>query len=307
MNTRRPLTTAVIVTYNSRGHINDALAALRVAHEAGSLDCVVVDNVSSDGTADFVAAAHPWVTLIRSGRNLGFGRGCNLGFQQVNTPYVLIHNPDAVLKQQALQIMVDFIETHPQAGIVAPAIVEGERSLQAAGLLTTPASLLRAALGMVDALPDEQRIIPGNPPFATSWVCGAMMLIRSELYRRLGGFDPRFFLYFEETDFCRRAALEGAEIWAVGEAVARHLGGACAKATGQSMESFCISEHYYRSRFYYLVKHFGWVTAVGTETLVWLGQVARHGRNRIAGRQSLSPFTNNRPFLRLPSLPDDTP
>ena len=304
---RRPQVTAVIVTYNSLGHINAALNALWMGHESGILDCVVVDNASADGTANFVAASHPWVTLIRGERNLGFGRGCNLGFKQVYTPYVLIHNPDAALEHQALQTMVDFMTSRPQAGIVAPAIIEGEHSLQAAGLMTTPTSILRRAFGLGNTMPQQQRIIPGAPPFATSWVCGAMMLIRSELYRRLGGFDPRFFLYFEETDLCRRAVREGAEIWAVGEAVARHLGGACAKSTGKSMESSCISEHFYRSRFYYLVRHFGWTAAVWTETLVWLAQALRNLRDIITGKRPLSLLGSDRPFLRLPDIPDDTP
>ncbi|ADH86457.1 glycosyltransferase family 2 protein [Desulfurivibrio alkaliphilus] len=299
--------TAVIVTYNSRGHIHSALEALREAHEAGELACVVVDNVSSDGTADFIAAAHPWVELVRSERNLGFGRGCNLGFQRVRTPYVLIHNPDAVLDHQALRTLLEFMASCPAAGIVAPAIIEGESSLQEAGMMTTPGSLVRSALGIGNALPQKRPIVPGSTPFRTPWVCGAMMLIDADLFRRLQGFDPRFFLYFEETDLCRRATKVGSEIWAVGRAVAHHLGGACAKSTGQGLEATCIAEHFYRSRFYYLVKHFGWLPAVGTETLVRLLREIRHWRHRLTGRQPRPETAGKRPFLRFPAPPGDLP
>jgi N-acetylglucosaminyl-diphospho-decaprenol L-rhamnosyltransferase len=292
--------TAVIVTYNSRGHINNALAALRTAHDAGCLQCVVVDNASTDGTADLVAANHPWVNLVHSKENLGFGCGCNLGFQQVATPYLLIHNPDAMMDHQALQIMMDFMESRRQAGIVAPAIVEGGSRLQAAGLMTSPAGLLRSAFGFDNPIHEKRLIIPGSPPFQTPWICGAVMLIRSELFRRLGGFDPRFFLYFEETDFCRRAALADQEIWAVGEAVARHVGGASARGTGQNLQSSCIAEHYYRSRFYYLVKHFGWFRAVGTETLFGAAQYLKSLR-----RPELGIAIKDRPFLRFPAKPKD--
>lgn len=299
-----PPITAVIVTYNSLGHINDALTALRESHAAGLTECVVVDNAGSDGTADFVAANYPWVTLVRSARNLGFGRGCNLGFQHVRTPFVLIHNPDAVMGKKGLQTMLDFMDHRRQAGIVAPAIVDGEGSLQAAGLMTTPASLLRSSMGFGKAMPRQQWIAPGGEPFQTPWVCGAMMLIRSDLFRRLGGFDPRFFLYFEETDLCRRAAQDGAEIWAVGQAVAGHLGGACAKTTGKDMTSSCISEHFYRSRFYYLVKHFGWLRAVPAETLFYMAQRLRCLRSRLKGRVN---FAKNYkpPFLKFPDYPED--
>lgn len=307
MSSKQPSTTVVIVTYNSREHINDALETLRVAYEAGDLECAVVDNASSDETADFISANHSWVTLIRSARNLGFGRGCNLGFQQVTTPYVLILNPDAVVDHQTLKSLLGFMESHDKAGIVAPAIVEAEESLQSAGLMTTPASLLRSALGLDNTMPQQRLIIPGNPPFRTTWVCGAIMLIRSELFRRLGGFDPRFFLYFEETDFCRRVTQEGMEIWAVGQAVARHVGGASAKSTGQTIETSCIVEHFYRSRFYYLVKHFGWLPAMGTETLVRIFQIFRQWRNYLSGRQPLPHRKGIRPFLRFPTHPSDSP
>lgn len=303
MSSTQPPTTAVIVTYNSCGHINNALQALRIAHEAGILDCVVVDNAGGDGTADFIAVAHPWVTLVRSKINLGFGRGCNLGFQQVDTPYVLIHNPDAVVDQQALRTLVDFMDSHRQAGVSAPATIVGGDHLQPAGMLTTPTSILRSALGFRNAMPCQRQITPGCPPFQTPWVCGAVMLIRSDLFRHLGGFDPRFFLYFEETDFCRRVKKAGAEIWAVGQAVAQHQGGACAKSTGQPLESSCIAEHFYPSRFYYLVKHFGWIPAVGAETLVRILHYLRRCRNHVTKRKSPA-YNKSMPlFLRFPAPP----
>lgn len=300
MNRQEPTTTVVIVTYNSRATIGDALTPLQEAHQAGLVRCVVVDNASADDTAALVRTDYPWVELICSPDNLGYGRGCNLGCRNLATPYVLILNPDAVVDTATLQTLVDFMTTHERAGIVAPAIIEGEKSLQAAGLLTTPLSLLKAELGLGRAMPQSRPIKPGEEPFQTPWVCGAVMLIRSDLFQRLGGFDPRFFLYFEETDLCRRAALSGAEIWAVGQAVVRHVGGSSAKATGQTMQSSCIADHYYRSRFYYLVKHFGWFRAIGAETALGAIQCLK-GLRRPARQCSVK----DRPFLRFPAKPKD--
>ncbi len=307
MTTHEPRVTAVIVTYESKDTVNHALDALHEAYEAGYLECVVVDNNSNDGTADFVAKNFHWVILIRSNKNLGYGRGCNLGFKKVRTPYVLILNPDAVVDLKALQTLVDFITANEQVGIVAPATLEGEKSLQAAGLMTTPSSLLKAAFGLRRAMPQNQSITSGGSPFRTNWVCGAIMLIRTDLFRKLGGFDPRYFLYFEETDLCRRATQNGAEIWAVGDAVTRHVGGASAKSTGQSLESSCIAEHFYCSRFYYLVKHFGWMRAVGTESIVRVMQHLCYMRHRLSGRrQSVQIVQVKRPFLRFPAQPGDS-
>jgi N-acetylglucosaminyl-diphospho-decaprenol L-rhamnosyltransferase len=304
LSKKTPLITAIIVTYNSSNNINDALTALRDSYDAGIIECIVIDNASSDNTVVYVLNNHPWVKLITSSRNLGFGRGCNLGFQYVRTPYTLLQNPDAVVEFDALRKLIEFSEKNSLAGIVAPAIiVDEENELQAAGLMITPTLILRSELGSVYPLPQPKQIIPGGPPFQTSWVCGAVMLIRSELFRKLGGFDPRFFLYFEETDFCRRARQDGAEIWAVGEAVARHLGGASAKSTGEYLVSSCIADHFYRSRFYYLVKHFGWLRAVSTETIVVTLELIRLGVKYLT-RQSVPEAGIKRPFLRFPVLPD---
>jgi len=292
--------TAVIVTYQSGGTIAAALDQLK----GSGVAVVVVDNASSDGTADLIERSHPWVTLVRSGENLGFGRGCNLGFTHVVTPYVLMLNPDAVMSAESVDTLVAWMESHPKAAIAAPAIIENDRSLQAAGLLTTPGTLIRSALGARDTYPDRRTIEPGAAPFRTPWVCGAAMLIRSDIYRALGGFDERFFLYFEETDLCRRAAAGGYEIWAVGESTARHIGGASAKKTGEKLQSSCISDHFYRSRFYYLVKQYGWIQGVGAEVIAGSMQMARHLRARLLRRDSGdAPAQRGRPFLRFPEPP----
>ena len=298
MSITQPVVTVIIVTYNSIKHINAALAALFFSYSSGYLKCIVVDNASRDGTADFIASSHPWVNIIRSESNLGFGRGCNLGYQQVSTPYILIHNPDAVIESDSLKILELFLNTHKNAGIVGPAIIENENIIQAAGLMVTPISQFYSLLGFSNAFSQKKIIFPYNLPFQTSWVCGAMMFIRSDLYCQLGGFDPRFFLYFEETDFCRRATQKGYEIWAVGQAIAHHIGGESAKSTEKTMESSCITEHFNQSRFYYFVKHYGWFIGIGTELLIGILQYIRFFYHIL--------FKINISFLQFPALPRDT-
>jgi GT2 family glycosyltransferase len=293
----------IIVAYNSRQYLGPALDLLEEGVERGEIQCVLVDNASRDGTADFVAESYPWVELVRSRDNLGFGRGCNLGFERVTAPYVLVHNPDAAIELASIRALADFMDAHPRVGITAPAILHGENNLQFVGMMTTPGSVIRGALGRPGNKPMFRDVAPGTPAFQTNWVCGAMMLIRSDLYRRLGGFDPRFFLYFEETDLCRRTVDQGMEIWSVGEAVARHAGAASAKTTGESLAGGCIAEHYYRSRFYYLGKHFGWPRAVFAEGLDWLMTAARWGKETLGGNPKRANPFRQRPFLRLPARP----
>jgi N-acetylglucosaminyl-diphospho-decaprenol L-rhamnosyltransferase len=292
--------TAVMVTYRSGPSAVRALDTLRPAHERGELRAVVVDNDSGDGTADLVAAAHPWAELIRSPRNLGYGRGCNLGFERVGTPYALIMNPDVHISTEDVARLADFLDARPAAGVVVPSTRFAEREYQHAGGLPTP---LTVGWGVP---PPRRAVLPGDAPFRTDWVCGALMMIRSEAFRQLGGFDPRFFLYFEETDLCRRMMEAGWELWATGEAVAEHGGGGSARAVDPSLrQGACLREHFYPSRYYYLRKHYGPLLALVAETLDLASRAGRDMARVLLRRPSRAEFKTRlaAPLFRLPENP----
>lgn len=284
----RPIT-AVVVTYQSAATLGRALAGARRCHDAGLLDLVIVDNASTDATREIVEREAPWARRIYSDRNLGFARGCNLGFCEVTSPYALFLNPDAVIEPDALRVLLEFMQQTPRAGIAGPAIHEGDDGsvLQDTGRRPTPWSILRDAMPGRRMQERSWAIVPGSEPRRTEWVCGAVLLIRSDLMRKLGGFDPRFFLYWEEMDLCLRAERAGFEIWAVGRAVARHVGGASV-AEDETRIAGCIAEHYYRSRYYFMVKHHGHVSAAIAESgecfLLALRAVADVLRGRTAAR-----------------------
>ncbi len=298
------LVTAVVVTYQSARTIRPALEALRRSHDAGLVDLVVVDNGSTDGTVEILQQEAPWARLVLTGRNNGFGRGCNLGFADVGTPFSLFVNPDAVVEPDAVRAMLTFLKENEKAGIVGPAILEGDGSgaeqLQMAGARPTPGSVVRAATPLLRHRALAFPIVPGSPPVRTEWVCGAVLMIRSGLMRQLGGFDPRFFLYWEEMDLCRRAEASGFETWAVGAAVASHVGGA-SSASDDSRVGGCIAEHYYQSRYHYMTKHHGWLAATGAELAEYGLLLARTFVDGIRGRglQRMGPRRRSR-LLSLP-------
>jgi GT2 family glycosyltransferase len=264
---RQPLVTAVIVSYRSRDATTNAIASLAPAYEQGILNCIVVDNASNDGTVEHVRRHHSWAAIIVSRENVGFGRGCNLAISCVRTPYVLLINPDAVLPACSLLRLLDFMDAVPRAGMAAPATRTPDGKLQHAGGTPSPLQVLREAW-LPGWLPPTRTVIrPGSEPFRTDWLCGAVLLLRTAMLHDIGDFDPRFFLYFEETDLCRRAVARGWELWAVGQAVAEHVCGVSARATGSTLFHGCIAEHYFRSRFQYLVKHHGYGIAVMTEVV----------------------------------------
>ena len=118
----------------------------------------------------------------------------------------------------------------------------------------------------------------------------------------LGGFDPRFFLYFEETDLCRRTENLGAELWAVGEALGHHIGGASAQQSDSRFVNGCIAEHFFRSRFYYLVKHHGWAAASAADIAELLIMAARAVLRTATGGSAGELVARLRaPILRPPS------
>lgn len=198
--------TAVLVTYDSAHALPDALQALR----REGVPTIVVDNASEDGTV--ALAEEMGARVIRNARNEGFGRGNNAGARAATTDYVLILNPDVILDPGAVGALLEAAARYPDAGILAPRIVEedGRVFFQPRSLLSpylpNPKGTLR--------LPEGDCCAP--------FLSGAVMLMRRERFLALGGFDERIFLFYEDDDLCRRMADAGHALVHVDGAVARH-------------------------------------------------------------------------------------
>lgn len=272
-----PRVRVVVVAYNSAAHLPAALDGLRPLCESGLGEITVVDNQSVDGSAE-VAAARAFVRVVRAPDNVGFGRGCNLGAEGATTDYVLFLNPDARLEPNGVADLLAFADAHPTVGLLGSAVHLVGGGAQPAFRFPSPLRIVRDALGRVGFAGGD--ILPIGPGARrVDWVSGAVLLARRTAFEAIAGFDPRFFLYFEETDLCRRAAAIGAETWVLGDVVAMHAAGASAKAVQRPMWEGCIAEHYFQSRFHYLRKHHGAVVAIGTE-LVELGVILVRSASR---------------------------
>ena len=199
-------TSVIVVCYNSSAVIADSLAPLKDAAAV-----IVVDNASTDGSAERIAADFPGVTLIRNERNLGYGRAVNQAMDLVETPYALHLNPDAVLPPEMLAKL--------QEGMVGA----GDKCVIAAPLLESP----RRGFELSVSGPGEWAQSPIRPepegPFCTWFVTGAVWLVRTATWRALGGFDENIFLYHDDFEFCRRATEADYRIVVVPDARGKHL------------------------------------------------------------------------------------
>jgi len=258
--------TIIIISYNSNDTIESNLEALKDGYDSKLLRVIVVDNDSQDDTVKIVQKKFPWVDLVENKTNLGYGSGLNLGLSMTESPYVLFMNPDAILSTEELLKLIQFMDNHPKAGIVAPAIKRRNDAYQEAGGLPTPLGILSDTIGFVERTIKRKTIEPGGAPFVTDWLCGAIMLCRAEIINELKGFDSGFFLYYEETDLCIRVQAKGYELWAIGQAVATHESNSSARKIDPSLETGgCLGEHYYESRYYYIRKHYGWLASISVE------------------------------------------
>jgi GT2 family glycosyltransferase len=227
--------TIVVVSYNTRDYILPCLESVYGDTRGVRFEVIVVDNASADGSADAIAARFPEVRLIRSERNLGFAAGNNLAVEQARGRFILLLNPDTVVFGGTIEAATRFFEAHPEAGIVGGRTLFADGSLNPTSCWAQPTlwSVLCRAVGL-------SRLFRGtrlfDPEALGDWdrdsarevdiVTGCFLLISLDLWKRLGGFDSRFFMYGEEVDLCLRARKLGARPMITPAATLVHHGGA---------------------------------------------------------------------------------
>ena len=245
----------VVVSWNTSDLLDACLASLPASCSGLRHEVFVVDNASSDGSTAMIRERHPAVHLIESGGNLGFTRANNLALPRCRGEFVLLLNPDTVCPAGSLAALVDFARTHTDLGACGPTLVD------AAGAPTitygnepSPFYHLLELLGPHDRrLPRFLRHysfvrIPKADalPSRIDYVAGACLLAPRRVLEEIGLLDERFFMYFEETDWCRRARDAGYEVWhAAGIEIVHLEGRAAAKASRFSLDQFHTSFRLY--------------------------------------------------------------
>jgi len=224
-----PRVRACIVSYRSPQR---AAAACRSAAESNA-EVALVNNFAGDGTAEAVRAACPAALIHEPARNLGFAAGSNLAARGAGTEYLLFLNPDATLEPGALNALLAHLDTHPEAGIVGPALCFSDgRSQPSVRRDPSAAAILHqyTAWGFTRLFCRAYRLYraPRAAAGPVEVLMGSVLLVRTALFLELGGFDERYFMYYEEADLCRRARDRSAAVVFVPGATAIHEGGVSA-------------------------------------------------------------------------------
>lgn len=271
-----PDLSVVIVNWNTADLLRRCLASLPAACAGLDHEVLVVDNASRDGSAALVRAEFPGAALLEAGANRGFAGGNNLALPRCRGAFVLLLNPDTVCPPGSLARLVAFARGREQLGAAGPLLTDAD------GTPTISWGWFPAArhhwLGFLDPARKlggpfwGERVVcvpaRGEPSREVDYVAGACLLMPRAALAEVGPLDERFFLYFEETDWCRRAKDAGLQVWYCAEAEVVHLEGRAAATVSEfSLRQFQLS---YRL---YLRKHHG----RGREYEVRLAQACEYG------------------------------
>lgn len=207
----------VIVNWNSGALLRSCIASLFSVPDDLSLQIIVIDNDSKDGSANFLRDSNSGVELIANSHNVGFSKACNRGLGRARGRYILLLNPDTEVLPAAMASMVAVADGDERIAVVGPQLVYPDSTLQPS-CVHFP-SLRRSILDLagLNRLFPRSEILAGT--YMLSWghdsqreveyMMGACLLMRTASVRALGGFDERFYMYFEETDLCRRIRSAG--------------------------------------------------------------------------------------------------
>ncbi|PID79833.1 glycosyl transferase [bacterium DOLJORAL78_65_58] len=255
-----PRLSIVIVSWNTRDLLRHCLASLPAACGPLEHQVLVVDNASADGSDAMVEREFPHCRLIRSGGNLGFSRGNNLAFPHCRGEYVLLLNPDTVCPAGSLATLVAFAAARPGLGAVTPRLTTAD------GRPTITYGYFPRARHHWLGFGDPLRLLPGRflqervthipadeePSQPVEYIAGACFLIPRAVLADIGPLDERFFMYFEETDWCWRLKQSGRRVWYCADCEVVHLEGRAA----EGVSDFSLRQ-FQKSYRLFLAKNYG--------------------------------------------------
>lgn len=244
-----------ICSWNTRDDLAACLASLEAIRDEAEFEVIVVDNASSDDSADMVERRFPWVRLYRMDVNLGFTGGHNFAMAERHAPDVFLLNSDTVVHAGALRTLIDYRKSNTRAGILGPRLLNPDGSLQySCRRFPSPWAALFRNTFLGKLFPNNKftrqylmQDLSHDIPREVDWVSGAAMLATKEFIDAAGMLDEGYFMYSEDVDWCWRAWQHGFKVVYVPDAVITH---AIGKSTDKAANKMIIRFHKSMYRFY---------------------------------------------------------
>jgi GT2 family glycosyltransferase len=279
----------VIVGWNAKHYLELCLESLAAAPPRRSMEIIVVDNASSDGSAEMIEVRFPHVKLIRSCENLGFAKGNNVGIRQCQGRHIALVNPDVIVFPGCLDALADFLDQNSKVGNVGPRVLNPDRTLQSTcRRFPTLWNNFCSATGLTSVF-KKSRFFAGEHMFyfphdrtlPVDILVGCFSMIRREAFNDVGLLDENLFMYGDDVDWCRRCWKAGWQVVFFPGAQAIHDRG---KITAPYPVRFAVAQQ--KSVLYYWRKHHSFWGVMGIRSIILSRQLVRYAFTIVAGLAS---------------------
>jgi len=249
----------IIVSWNVKELLKKCLASIEKNQGQLDSEIFVIDNASGDGSAKMVKTDFPQIKLIANQTNRGFAAANNQGIKQSQGKYILLLNPDTEILPNALSAMINFMDQNAEIGISGCKLLNPDKTLQfSVRRFPRLKAIILIFLKLAKIWPHNKtlnhylaRDFDYTAAQPVDQVMGAFFLIRQKVIEAIGLLDEKFFIWFEEVDFCRRAKLAGWEVWYYPQAKIIHHGGQSFKQQLTLKKQW----QFFQSAFYYFRKY----------------------------------------------------
>ena len=310
-NPPEPDLSVIVVNYNTAHLLKEMFDTLAAATQGISYEVIVVDNASRDDSLTVLKEQHPGVKVIANAQNVGFGRANNQAIEHLRGRHVLLLNTDAFMAPDALQRSIAHLKANPKVGVLGVRLLSRDGSLQpSCRYFPTPLNIFLLRTGLQRLLPFVRPIDDLSWDHLSArdcdWVPGCFYLMPRKVVTATGLFDPRFFLYCEEVDHCKRVKQAGWDVRYLGEASTIHIGGESAKSDSElTAQGRQISVLLTESELLYVRKHHGLLGLYAHVTLSVVGDAYIALKRLLRQRcwsLAAAEFNNSRQILRFLKL-----
>ncbi len=214
----------IIVNYNVKVFLQNLLDSIQKASSGIQTEVIIVDNASDDGSIEFLREKYPQIKLIVNKTNLGFGKANNIGLKEAKGKYILLINPDAIVAEDTFSKMIEFFNQTPDAGLAGCKILNPDGTLQLPCRRSFPGpwTSFTKVTGLSTLFPKSKifarynlTYLDENQTYEVDAISGSFMMMRKEVYDKVGGFDEQFFMYGEDLDLCYRIQKAGHKVYYV--------------------------------------------------------------------------------------------